>query len=125
MSVLVDSSVWIEYFRGSGSGGELDYLIDENLVVVNDLILAELLPALHMGRQRKLVGLLKEIARYPVRIDWEGIVQMQVTCLRKGINGVGIPDLIMAQYAMQYGLELLSRDGHFAQLSVHVPLVLH
>ena len=122
MSVLVDSSVWIEFFRGEGE--ELDYLIEEDLVVVNDLILAELLPALHMRRQRKLVGLLKEITRYPVRIDWDDVVQMQVTCLGNGISRVGIPDLVMAQYAMQYGLELLSRDGHFAQLSRHVPLVL-
>ncbi len=42
MSVLVDSSVWIEYFRG-GTQTTIDSLIDENLVVVNDLILSELL----------------------------------------------------------------------------------
>ncbi len=31
MSVLVDSSVWIEYFRGSVNGENLDFLIEENL----------------------------------------------------------------------------------------------
>jgi len=125
MSVLVDSSVWIEYFRGSGPGSELNYLIDENLVVVNDLILAELLPALHIRRQRKLISLLKEIARRPVDVDWDDIVQLQITCLRNGINKVGIPDLIIAQHAIRNGLELLSRDKHFPQLRQHVPLLLH
>ena len=125
MSVLVDSSVWIEYFRGSGSGSALNHLIDENLVVVNDLILAELLPALHMRRQRKLISLLKEVARRPVDVDWDDIVQLQITCLRNGINKVGIPDLIIAQHAIRNGLELLSRDKHFSQLSRHVPLLLH
>ncbi len=125
MSVLVDSSVWIEYFRGSGPGSALNHLIDENLVVVNDLILAELLPALHMRRQRKLITLLKEVARRPLDVDWDDIVQLQITCLRNGINKVGIPDLIIAQHAIQNGLELLSRDKHFSQLSQHVPLLLH
>lgn len=45
MSILVDSSVWVDYFRGTGlSSDHLDLLIEENLVVTNDLILAELLP---------------------------------------------------------------------------------
>ena len=48
MSVLVDSPIWIEYFRGSANDARLDLLIEENLVVVNDLILAELVPALHL-----------------------------------------------------------------------------
>ncbi len=38
MSVLVDSSVWIAYFRGSRELSKLDFLIDKNLVVTNDLI---------------------------------------------------------------------------------------
>ncbi len=42
MSVLVDSSVWIDYFRGTGE--ELDYLIEEAVVATNELILAELVP---------------------------------------------------------------------------------
>ena len=125
MSVLVDSSVWIDYFRGIGSGNALDSLIDENVVVVNDLILAELLPALHMRRQRKLISLLKEIARSPIHVEWDDIVQMQITCLRNGINKVGIPDLIIAQHAIQNGLELFSHDKHFAKLSRHIPLSLH
>ena len=124
MSVLVDSSVWIEYFR-KGTETALDALIDENLVVANDLVLAEILPALHMRRQRKLIGILKEITRYPVEVDWEEIVQMQITCFRHGINKVGIPDLIIAQHAMQNGLQLLSRDKHFEKLSRHIPLDLY
>lgn len=125
MSVLVDSSVWVEYFRGSRGDGALDLLIEENLVVVNDLILAELIPALHLRRQRKLVGLMREISRPPLTIDWDDIIQMQIVCLRNGINEVGIPDLVIAQHAIQNGLELFSRDRHFGLLARHVPLVLH
>ena len=40
-SVLVDTSVWIEYFSDGPNAFALDALIDDNLVVINDLILAE------------------------------------------------------------------------------------
>lgn len=33
MNVLVDSSVWIDYFRG-GSDSSLDGLIEENLICI-------------------------------------------------------------------------------------------
>jgi predicted nucleic acid-binding protein len=91
MTVLVDSSVWIDYFRGSEKVDMLDLLIEENLLAINDLILAELVPYLRIKRQRKLLLLLQEIRRIPLKIDWEEIVEMQIKCIRTGINKVGIP----------------------------------
>jgi predicted nucleic acid-binding protein len=125
MSVLIDSSVWIAYFRGAGDPGLVDHLIDENLVVTNDLILAELIPPLHLRNQRRLVGLLREIKRSPLAIDWDDIVRMQIACLRAGTNGVGIPDLVIAQHAIRNRLRLFSHDAHFRAMSRHLPLLLY
>ena len=124
MNVLVDSSVWIAYFRGTSELPSLDWLIEEGLAVTNDLILAELTPVLLVRGERKLVGLLREIERVPLTPDWDGIMELQVTCLRNGINKVGIPDLIVAQHAMQHNLSLFSLDKHFRLLSKHVALKL-
>ena len=44
MGVLVDTSIWIDYFRDGDNSKDLDYLIDENLIVTNDIMLAELSP---------------------------------------------------------------------------------
>jgi len=122
MKVLVDSSVWVAYFRGTADLPLLDWLIEEGTVVTNDLVLAELTPPLLVHREDKLVRLLHDIERYPLTLDWDGIIQMQVTCLRNGINKVGIPDLIIAQCAMQNDLSLFSLDKHFQLLGQHVPL---
>ena len=122
MKVLVDSSVWVAYFRGTDDLPAVDWLIEEGLVVINDLILAELSPPLLVRGERKLVRLLRDIERLPVTLDWDGIIQMQVICLRNGINKVGIPDLIIAQHAMQNNLSLFSLDKHFPLLSKHIPL---
>jgi hypothetical protein len=124
MRVLVDSSVWIDYFRGTVSDAKLDFLIDENLVVTNDLILAELIPALHLRRQSELITLMREIDRPPMLIDWDDLIQMQIVCLQNGINKIGIPDLIIAQHAIQNDLELYTRDKHFTNIAQHVPLSL-
>lgn len=125
MRVLVDSSVWVAYFRGTADLPDVDWLIEKNLVVTNDLILAELLPVLLVRGETRLADLLRDIEQHPLAIDWGGIVQMQVVCLRNGINSVGIPDLIIAQHAVQNGLSLFSLDKHFGLLSKHVPLTLH
>ncbi len=52
MSVLIDTSVWIDYFKGAKDSEKLDYLIDNNLVLINDLILTELIPLLKIKRQK-------------------------------------------------------------------------
>jgi hypothetical protein len=39
MQILVDSSVWIDYFRNGFNSGKLDMYIDQNLICINDLIL--------------------------------------------------------------------------------------
>ena len=57
MSVLIDSSVWIEYFRNGNNYEKVDFLLDENLVVSNDLIFAELIPFLKIKKQNNLVDL--------------------------------------------------------------------
>ncbi len=125
MKVLVDTSAWVAYFRGSGDLSSMDRLIEENLLVTNNLILSELIPALQHRGEGKLIGILREIERVPLDIDWDDIIGMQVTCLRNGINQVGIPDLIIAQQVIREGLSLLSRDRHFGPLSRHLPLNLH
>lgn len=124
MKVLVDSSSWIAYLRGTGDTEAMDWLIDENLVVTNDLILAELLPSLLVRGNRPLARLLREIERSPLDVDWEDVIRLQTVCLRNGINNVGIPDLIVAQNAIQHGIALLSLDRHFTLLARHEALKL-
>lgn len=125
MSVLVDSSVWIAYFRGAIEDQRMDFLIEENLVVINDLILAELIPPLQVRRQKKLITLMREIRCPSLVIEWDDLIQMQIICLRNGINKVGLPDLIVAQHAIQNHLDLFTLDKHFRLMAQHMPLSLY
>lgn len=113
MTVLVDTSVWIEYFRSGNNSEKLDFLIDENLIVTNDLILAELIPFLKVQNKGKIIKLLINIKKLNLSINWNQIIEYQYKCLNNGLNGVGIPDLIILQNAKQNHCEIYSLDSHF------------
>jgi predicted nucleic acid-binding protein len=118
MSVLVDTSIWIEYFRNGNNFEKLDFLIDENQVVTNDLILAELTPFLKIRKQRKLIALLHQINKLPMVVNWEQLIDYQYKCLKQGINGIGIPDLLITQNANQNHCRIYSLDNHFKLMAV-------
>ena len=113
MSVIVDTSVWIEYFRSGSNSTKLDFLIDEDLIVINDLILAELVPFLKIQNQKKIIKLLFNIKKLDLTLNWDQIIEFQFNCLKNGLNGIGIPDLIVAQNAKQNRCQIYSFDTHF------------
>ena len=55
MSILVDSSVWIDFFRNKNSKNQLPQLLSEDLVFTNDIILAELIPSLLNKNHFKMI----------------------------------------------------------------------
>ena len=110
---LIDTSIWIDYFKSGKQSALMDLLIEENLVLINDIILAELVPYLQLKRQSELVALLQQVKRIPLNIQWQEITELQYKCLKHGINGIGIPDLIIAQNALQNGRPIYSLDKHF------------
>lgn len=110
--VLVDSSVWIAYFR-SGGQPTLDRLIQEDLVCTNDLILTVLIPVLMLRRRKDVVESLGSLENIPLKIDWKTIRELQYLNLLNGINKVGIPDLIIMQQVIEEKITLFSFDKHF------------
>ena len=126
MPVLVDTSVWVDYFGNGENSGKLDFLIDENLLVINDLILAELVPFLRIRNQQKIIDLLHGIQNVTLEIDWNEIMAFQFKCLKNGFNGIGIPDLIIAQNARQHCCAIYSLDSHFSLIKgiLELPLII-
>lgn len=117
MNILVDTSVWVDYFREGILSQKLDSFIDENTIVTNHLILAELLPFLRIKKQRKLIEMLQSISNIELLINWGEIIEFQYLLLKAGINGIGIPDLIIFQNAKTNRCPIFSFDSHFRILS--------
>jgi len=115
--VLVDSSVWIEYFKGNNKTIALNNILDVNTVCINDLILSELLPSINHKKEKELKELLLTITKIPLIINWNTIIYMQTQNLKNGLNKVGIADLIIAQNVIDNDLELFTLDKHFEIMS--------
>ena len=119
-NILVDSSIWIEYFRGRKEAAALDELIDKNQLCINNLILSELIPFLRMKKENTLIKILMTIRNTAIKINWEEIIDFQEINLRNGINKIGIADLIIVQNVRDNNLRLYSLDKHFELISRYI-----
>lgn len=119
--VLVDSSIWIDYFRTGEHSDLLDPLVSDNEVVTCGLILAELVPFMEIKKEKELVSLIREIPRSDISLNWERIIEYQHICLKNGINRIGIPDLIILDTVLEFNLSLLTKDKHFKQIQKFIP----
>jgi len=97
--ILVDSSIWIDYFRDKGSYGVLDDLIANNQVCVNDVILAELLPFLYHKGSQEVAEALLALPKVDLRVDWAALIHFQL------------------QSVLDHHLLLFAADTHFKLMS--------
>ncbi|TGL15008.1 PIN domain-containing protein [Leptospira meyeri] len=125
--VVLDSSIWIEYFRNSNTkiSSQVDLLIDSGNIYVNELILAELVPLLKLKKQTQLIQILESIECLELNIDWKQLIDYQTLIIRNGIIHVGIPDLIIAQNIIQNQTTLFTLDKHFKLMSKFIKLNLY
>jgi predicted nucleic acid-binding protein len=120
MQILVDSSAWIDYFRSGNNSDKIDELIDQNVICINNLILAELIPFLKVKNQNRVIKLLYDITNVSLNINWQKIISYQTLCIKNGINKIGIPDLIILDNVIQNDLILYSLDKHFSLINEYI-----
>jgi len=122
VNTLVDSSAWIEYFRGNPKFLFLEGLISINAICINEIILTELLPSIIHRNEHKLADLLNYVKRYILDIDWGGIRDIQLLNFKHGNNNIGISDIIIAQNCIQNELKIITNDDHFGAMAGYTPL---
>lgn len=118
--ILVDSSVWITYFKSLSAHSRLDELIRKNQICTNDLILSELIPFIHAKNEKELLDLLLALPREEMKINWEVIMNVQIQNLKNGVNKIGIPDLMIIDHVMTHNLILYSEDKHFRLMQKYI-----
>jgi predicted nucleic acid-binding protein len=119
---LVDSSAWIEYFKGNPNYLFRKGLIDINAICTNEVILTELLPSIIHRNEHDLANLLNYVKNYALSIDWQEIRDIQLINIKHGNNHIGISDIIIAQNCIQNGLKIITRDKHIEAMAGYTPL---
>jgi predicted nucleic acid-binding protein len=127
--VLVDSSIWIEFFRRPETPVSLvlDHLLAHRLVCTTGLVKAEVVPGARSAKDfRRLRSLFDALPVAPERDGfWSHVVRFRYRLNRNGVLGIGIPDLIVATVAIQNRKLVFSLDEDFPKMVPHVPVRLY
>lgn len=125
--ILVDSSVWIDFFRGTASPQVelLDALLGKEPLALGDLILAEVLQGFPSDREfNQARRLLMRFERVAI-VDTETAIQAAKnfrTLRSKGITVRKTIDTLIATCCIQKGHLLLHRDRDFEPFTRHLGL---
>ena len=125
--ILVDSSVWIDYFRGTQTSqtDRLDGLLGNQPVVTGDLILAEVLQG--FGSARDFNQGKKLLTFLPIIELVGGNIAIQAAKNFRTLRSLGITirktiDTLIATSCIEKGLVLLYSDKDFDPFVEHLGL---
>jgi predicted nucleic acid-binding protein len=122
---IVDSSAWIEFFKGNGEYSFIKDMVYNNAICTNDIILTELLPSIIHRGENKLAELLNSLRKNILVIDWQEIQNIQILNLKHGNNNIGISDIIIAQNCIQNNLKIITKDKHFTAMAKYIALEIY
>lgn len=129
--VLVDSGIWIDFFRIVGSPAKLalQRLLDaQRALLVADLVLMEVLQGFRLLHEaRRAEFLLAEFDG--VTLGGEARARRAAANYRHlrtaGVTPRSSIDVLIATFCVDEGLELLTADRDFALMAPHLGLDLH
>jgi predicted nucleic acid-binding protein len=116
--ILVDSSVWIDYFRGTATpeAEKLDTLLGTEPIAVGDLILTEVLQGFRSDREfnqaRKLLTSLEVVELGGLDIAIQAAKNFR-TLRARGITVRKTIDTVIATRCIESGYALLFSDRDF------------
>lgn len=125
--ILVDSSVWIDYFTGvsTPAADKLHSLLEVDLVAIGDLMLVEVLQGFGVDKDfRQVKELLLSLTVLNL-LDTEIALQSAANFRRlrkKGITVRKTIDAIIATYCIENRLPLLHSDKDFQPFHKHLKL---
>ncbi len=125
--IVVDSSVWIDYFTGKDTpaADKLDSLLGEELVAIGDLILIEVLQGFRKEKDfqqaRKLLLSLTVVNMLDTSIALKSVANFR-TLRKKGITVRKTINAIIATYCIENKLALLHSDKDFQPFHKHLKL---
>ncbi|MFN0063559.1 MAG: PIN domain-containing protein [Myxococcaceae bacterium] len=124
--ILVDTSAWVEFFRGTSPWGQrVDELLEQNQVALCGPIVTELRRGLRPAERKKVLPLLDGCRwlEQPGSL-WEEAGELGMLAQSRGTT-VKSMDLLIATYALAHGVSILTSDSDFLLLErLDVGLVL-
>lgn len=120
--VVVDTSVWIDFFAGKETRDVEEALV-HGMAIIPPIVVAELISGATLQNQREMIGdLLQDAPVHDTPLEhWLMVGDLRRMLARKGVT-VTIPDAHVAQCALDRDALLLTRDAVFAKIARHTRL---
>jgi len=125
--IVVDSSVWIDYFTGkiTSSAEKLDSLLGNELIAIGDLIFVEVLQGFRTDKNfrkaKQLLLSLTVVNMLDTAIALKSAANFRAL-RKKGITVRKTIDAIIATYCIENKLPLLHSDKDFQPFHEHIKL---
>lgn len=126
--MIVDTSVWVDFFIGSGSSADqwlAERIAAELPIVVPEVVLMELLIGTtdedRAAQRRRAIGHFDIEALAPVR-DAEDAAAIHRQCRRSGKTVRNLIDCQIAAMALRLGMTVAHRDRDFDVIGEHCGL---
>ena len=116
--VLVDTTIWIEFFRQGATIGEpLEGLLMENGVWTCGIILFEILQGIKSeGEKSKILTLLAGLPYVEMtKALWQRAAVLSASFRKSGVS-LPLSDILIATIAIENDLSVFTLDNHFAQI---------
>ena len=116
--VIVDTSVFIDFFKGSDKiAKEVTKLLETNRVISTGIIIAELMQGIKKTNEEEQIKyLLTGVSILEISTPlWFKVGRLSSSLRRKGIN-IPLTDTAIAILALEYDLVLFTLDSHFKQI---------
>jgi hypothetical protein len=125
--VIVDSSAWIEFFRGGDPSvvQKVDRCLENDSVGIGDLIYCEVMQGIRSQRSRDTVSTLYlslphyEMVGFAVAeraADFYRLLRSRGVTVRKTI------DVIIGTFCVEHGMQIVHHDSDFDLMAPHIGL---
>ncbi|MFH1739291.1 MAG: PIN domain nuclease [bacterium] len=125
--VIVDTSAWIEYFRGGVPRvvKKVDQCLEQDLVGIGDLVYCEVMQGIRSVRQRSQISsLLLSLPQF----DMVGFAIAEKSAANyrllrsKGVTVRKTIDVLIGTFCAEHGFRIVHYDSDFDRMAQHIGL---
>lgn len=117
--ILVDTSVWIEYFRNTAFSfqSQLETIMENDAVFVPKIVIAELLQGAKSDKEVKIIEDFLEAFHIIDQTEdsWIEAGRLSFTLKKKGKN-IHLIDCYIAVIAREHGCRIFTLNRHFQEI---------